>query len=79
MQGPHDELTTELKKRIKNDPYTKTYRLDVSIIDSNLVVLTGRVKSFHHKQMAQVAMQQEIESHCNDTHLFIFKNEIEVD
>jgi hypothetical protein len=77
MQG--SQLVAELQKRIENDPYTRTYRLDVSIIES-AVVLKGKVRTFHHKQMAQVAMQQEIKSRCNGTaHLFVLKNEIEVD
>lgn len=80
MQGSHEGLAVELQKRIKNDTYTRTYRLDVSITSDSEVVLKGTVRSFFHKQMAQVAMQQEIKSRCNGTaHLFRLKNEIEVD
>lgn len=87
MQGSHGDRTKglelELKKRIKNDTYTRTYGLDVSITsgsDPAIVVLKGKVRSFYHKQMAQVAMQQEIKARCNGTaHLFQLKNEIEVD
>jgi hypothetical protein len=80
MQGSHEGLALELQKRIQNDPYTRTYQINVSIIDDSEIVLKGNVRSFHHKQMAQVAMQEEIKSRCNGTaHLFSLKNEIEVD
>ena len=83
MQGSDEGLALELQKRIKNDTYTRTYRLDVSITSDSgpaIVVLKGKVRSFFHKQMAQVAMQQEIKERCNGTaHLFRLKNEIEVD
>jgi hypothetical protein len=75
---PPTLLATELQKRIRTDPYTRSYMIDVSIVSST-VVLKGKVNSFYHKQMATCAMQEEIRNHANCmAHLFQLKNELRV-
>ena len=83
MQGLQDELAQILQQRITNDPYTRNYSLTVTLVDgpdTATVVLDGRVRSFYAKQMAQVAILNEIEAQCNGTsHLFTLENHIEVE
>lgn len=76
MQGP--QLVQELQKRINRDQYTRIYNISVSV-DRHEITLNGWVQTYYHKQMAQVAMQEEIKILCNGTaHLFSLNNEIEV-
>lgn len=77
MQGPQlDELINDLQNTIDSSPYTKSYKLSVCVSET-VVTLSGTVRTFFHKQMAQVIVQKKIKS-CRTCRLFTVNNEIEV-
>lgn len=83
MQGLQiNELLIKVQTNLQNNSHTKNYSLRASIHQNEgewSIVLTGRVNSFYHKQVAQEITRNLVKSECNGTaHLFQVKNKINV-
>lgn len=59
MEGKDLEtVAAEGQDAIRTDGFLKSYGITVAVEAGTVIVLTGRVPSYHHKQMAQEAIKK---------------------
>jgi osmotically-inducible protein OsmY len=73
--GPKPLLVI-IQEELKADPHCRCYRLEVSA-DNTTIILTGKVRCYYHKQMANEAVRRVLLQDTR-TATYLFKNDIVV-
>ena len=72
---PDADLVTHIVQELTINPYTRQYKLAVTT-DNGTIIMTGTVRCYYHKQMANEAVRKILQNTNRTT--VIFKNNIAV-
>lgn len=69
-------LLVIIQDELKADAHCRSYKLEVTS-DDKTIILTGKVRCYYHKQMANEAVRRVLKQDTR-TATYLFKNNIEV-
>jgi len=72
---PSTELLSHIKEALLENPHTRQYKLSVHT-EGGSIIMTGTVRCYYHKQMANEAVRKVLVN-TSTTHI-LFKNHIDV-